>query len=227
MADAPRGGRRPRGGEHRVVHASGEGPHQRGLRGGTRGGRACAAARRRGTHLPARPPRAARPAPRTPRRKPADVPPSVQWLLDSMTLSAAWVNNARLDALAINPLGRALYSAMFTRLPAAGAVRANFARYNFLDPGAQDLPTPTGTAPLTPPSRCSEPKPDGTHTTRPCVTWSVSCPRSAPRSAPAGRSTTSACTTPASNGSAAPTSAPSNSPMSRCRCPCPSRTPTP
>jgi transcriptional regulator with XRE-family HTH domain len=83
--------------------------------------------------------RAARPARRTPRRRPIDVPPSVQWLLDSMTLSAAWVNNARLDVLAVNPLGRALYSAMFTRLPAAGAVRANFARYNLLDPGAQDF----------------------------------------------------------------------------------------
>ena len=63
----------------------------------------------------------------------------MQWLLDSMTLSAAWVNNARLDVLAVNPLGRALYSAMFTGLPAAGAVRANFARYNFLDPEAQDF----------------------------------------------------------------------------------------
>jgi len=83
--------------------------------------------------------RAARPARRTPRRKPADVPPSVQWLLDSMSLSAAWVNNARLDVLAVNPLGRALYSAMFTGLPGAGAVRANFARYNFLDPEAQDF----------------------------------------------------------------------------------------
>jgi transcriptional regulator with XRE-family HTH domain len=83
--------------------------------------------------------RAARPARRPPRRKNVDVPPSVQWLLDSMTMSAAWVNNARLDVLAANPLCRALYSAMFTRLPAARAVRANFARYNFLDSEAQDF----------------------------------------------------------------------------------------
>ena len=85
--------------------------------------------------------RAARPARRTARRKPTDVPPSVQWLLDSITLSAAWVNNARLDVLAINPLGRALYSAMFTGPAAAGATRANFARYNFLDPAAQEFYT--------------------------------------------------------------------------------------
>jgi transcriptional regulator with XRE-family HTH domain len=83
--------------------------------------------------------RAARPARRAPRRKPADVPPSVQWLLDSMTLSATWVNNARLDVLAINPLGRALYSGMFTGPTAVGAIGANFARYNFLDPAAQDF----------------------------------------------------------------------------------------
>lgn len=79
--------------------------------------------------------RAARPANRTPRRrKQAEVRPRVQWMLDSMTLSAAFVRNGRMDILAVNALGRALYSPMFVddRRP------ANIARYQFLDPSAQD-----------------------------------------------------------------------------------------
>ena len=79
--------------------------------------------------------RAARPANRTPRRrKQAEVRPRVQWMLDSMTSSAAFVRNGRMDILAINALGRALYSPMFTddRRP------ANIARYQFLDPSAAE-----------------------------------------------------------------------------------------
>jgi transcriptional regulator with XRE-family HTH domain len=79
--------------------------------------------------------RAARPANRRPRRrKQAEVRPRVQWMLDSMTSSAAFVRNGRMDILAINALGRALYSPMFAddRRP------ANIARYQFLDPSAQD-----------------------------------------------------------------------------------------
>jgi len=79
--------------------------------------------------------RAARPASRTPRpRKQAPVPPRVQWMLDSMTGSAAFVRNGRMDVLAINALGRALYSPMYIddRRP------ANIARYQFLDPSAQE-----------------------------------------------------------------------------------------
>src|SRR5919197_867079 len=45
--------------------------------------------------------RAAQPAGRAPRRRKAvDIPPRVQWLLDSMTLSAALVTNGRLDIVA-------------------------------------------------------------------------------------------------------------------------------
>ena len=79
--------------------------------------------------------RAARPANRPPRRRrQAEVPPRVQWMLDSMTSSAAFVRNGRMDILAINALGRALYSPIFDdpRRP------ANIARYQFLDPGARD-----------------------------------------------------------------------------------------
>lgn len=81
--------------------------------------------------------RAARPAKSTPRRRlTAEVPPSVQWLLDSMTLSAAFVNNGRLEIVAANALGRAMYSGMFTGTSLDADGRASFARYNFLDPGA-------------------------------------------------------------------------------------------
>jgi transcriptional regulator with XRE-family HTH domain len=78
---------------------------------------------------------AARPA-RTPqRRSRAQIQPRVQWMLDSMTASAAFVANGRLDILATNPLGRALHSPLF-----AGPRRpANFARFQFLDPAAHDF----------------------------------------------------------------------------------------
>jgi transcriptional regulator with XRE-family HTH domain len=80
--------------------------------------------------------RAARPAHRAPRRRQqAQVRPRVQWMLDSMTSSAAFVRNGRMDILAINALGRALYAPMF----ANGRRPANIARYQFLDPGAADF----------------------------------------------------------------------------------------
>jgi hypothetical protein len=55
-------------------------------------------------------------------------------MLDSMTGSAAFVANGRLDILATNTLGWALHSPMFDspRRP------ANFARFQFLDPRARD-----------------------------------------------------------------------------------------
>ena len=43
----------------------------------------------------------------------ATVRPQVQWLLDSMTGTAAYVRNARIDILATNTLGRALYAPVF------------------------------------------------------------------------------------------------------------------
>jgi transcriptional regulator with XRE-family HTH domain len=50
-----------------------------------------------------------------PRRRPAQerVRPSVQQILDSMTDVAAYVRNGRLDILAANQLGRALYADVF------------------------------------------------------------------------------------------------------------------
>ena len=69
-------------------------------------------------------------APRRPARQ--QVRPSVQRILDSMTTTPAYVRNARLDILAANRLGRALYSPILT----SPAQPANHARFLFLDPGA-------------------------------------------------------------------------------------------
>ncbi len=79
--------------------------------------------------------RAARPD-RTPsRRGRARVRPGVQRILDSMVTTPAFVRNGRLDLLAINALGRALFSPAFE-----DPIRpANLARFNFLDPAAHDF----------------------------------------------------------------------------------------
>ena len=70
-----------------------------------------------------------------PRRRPArqQVRPEVQWTLDAITGAAAFVGNDRLDLLAANQLGRALYSELY----AAPARPVNNARYVFLDPRAE------------------------------------------------------------------------------------------
>lgn len=62
------------------------------------------------------------------------VRPPVQWLLDSMQGTAAYVRNARTDLLAANDLGRALYAPVFA-MPG----RPNVARFIFLDPSAADF----------------------------------------------------------------------------------------
>ena len=80
--------------------------------------------------------RAAR-APSTPRRRAAQaVRPSVQWLLDAMTGAPTIVRNGRMDLLATNDLGRALYSPVFDH---AAGKQANIARFQFLDPAARDF----------------------------------------------------------------------------------------
>ncbi|HSN10651.1 MAG TPA: helix-turn-helix transcriptional regulator [Propionibacteriaceae bacterium] len=69
-------------------------------------------------------------------RRPArpTVRPQVQWLLDSMTDTAAYVRNARIDILATNTLGRALYAPVFEMQG-----RPNVARFVFLDPRSRDF----------------------------------------------------------------------------------------
>jgi transcriptional regulator with XRE-family HTH domain len=74
------------------------------------------------------------------RRRPAQqrIRPGVQALLDAMTDIPAFVQNGRLDVLATNTLGRALYSDLFDADPRHLGRLPNHARYTFLDPRAPD-----------------------------------------------------------------------------------------
>ena len=80
--------------------------------------------------------RSAQPAPGA-RRRPAKhrVRPSVQRVLDAVTAAPAFVRNGRMDILAANSLGRALYSQHFDSPKGP----ANSARFIFLDPRAPDF----------------------------------------------------------------------------------------
>jgi hypothetical protein len=69
-------------------------------------------------------------APRRPARQ--QVRPSVRRILDSMTSAPAYVRNARMDILAANRLGTALFAPVLT----SPAQPANSARFLFLDPAA-------------------------------------------------------------------------------------------
>jgi transcriptional regulator with XRE-family HTH domain len=79
--------------------------------------------------------RATHPTPAPVRRRPAKqrVRPEVQWILDAISGAAAFVGNERLDILAANQLGRALFSELY----AAPARPVNTARFLFLDPRAE------------------------------------------------------------------------------------------
>ncbi|MDX6586875.1 MAG: hypothetical protein QOI31_1348 [Solirubrobacterales bacterium] len=79
--------------------------------------------------------RAAQPGGAPPRRRSPKprIRPEVQWTLDAITGAAAYVGNDRLDILAANQLGRALFSELY----AAPTRPANFARFCFLDPRAE------------------------------------------------------------------------------------------
>ncbi|WP_134730793.1 helix-turn-helix transcriptional regulator [Amycolatopsis nivea] len=84
--------------------------------------------------------RSSRPATRAPsRRRDVEVPPRVRWLLDSMTMSSAFVRNGRTDVVAGNPLARALFAPMFDSATVDKRGRPNIARYIFLDLGARDF----------------------------------------------------------------------------------------
>jgi transcriptional regulator with XRE-family HTH domain len=81
--------------------------------------------------------RAAAPAaPRAPRRSaPQQVRPSVRRVLDSMIAAPAYVRNARLDILAANRLGAALFAPVLN----SPAQPANNARFLFLDLAAREF----------------------------------------------------------------------------------------
>jgi transcriptional regulator with XRE-family HTH domain len=80
--------------------------------------------------------RAAQPAaPKRRRRTQQRVRPSVQRMIDAMTGAPALVQNGRLDILAANALGRALFSELYV-----DPVRpVNHARFVFLSPRAPDF----------------------------------------------------------------------------------------
>ena len=79
--------------------------------------------------------RAARPSPAPARRPQPRIRVSVQRILDSMTTAPAFVRNGRLDVLAANPLGRALFAPAFDDPSRV----ANLARFNFLDDRSHDF----------------------------------------------------------------------------------------
>jgi len=72
-------------------------------------------------------------APRRPDRQ--QVRPSVRRILESMVTSPAYVRNARLDILAANRLGAALFAPVLS----GPAQPANNARFLFLDPAAREF----------------------------------------------------------------------------------------
>ncbi len=63
------------------------------------------------------------------------VRPTVQRILDAMVAVPAYVRNGRLDILAANPLGYALYSPVFADVTGT----ANMARFIFLNPRAAEF----------------------------------------------------------------------------------------
>lgn len=70
------------------------------------------------------------------RRSRAQVRPTVQVLLDALTLTPAYVRNGRLDLLGTNRMGLALFTNMFDE----GVYRpVNLARFIFLQPQAHDF----------------------------------------------------------------------------------------
>jgi transcriptional regulator with XRE-family HTH domain len=71
------------------------------------------------------------------RRRPVrqQIRPGVRSLLDAMTDAPAFIRNGRLDILAVNPLGEALYAPAFDD----PARPVNLARFCFLDPSAEDF----------------------------------------------------------------------------------------
>lgn len=146
--------------------------------------------------------RAAQSTAARPRRRPATVvPTSVHAMLAATTGAPAFVRDDRLDILAANPLGRALYAPLFDT-----PGRPNHARFAFLDPRAGSSGS-TGTGPPTTRSGCCARPPGGTPSTATSPPWSANCPPAARSSAAVGPPITSTCTRAGANGSVTPGSA--------------------
>lgn len=136
---------------------------------------------------------------RTPRRQ---VPEPLQALIDTMVTAPAIVQNGHLDIVAANPLGRALYGAVYEHQPEP----PNLARFIFLADRAEETfpawekAADDAVALL----RVAAPR---RRTRRPSPTWSVNSPPAAPSSAPAGPRTTYGPTAAAPRTSGTPPSA--------------------
>lgn len=79
----------------------------------------------------------ARPKARAPQKPASDgIDGAVQWLIDSITLSAVFLRNGRLDVVSSNQLARALHAPLFES-PTAERAKPNFARFHFLDPASK------------------------------------------------------------------------------------------
>ncbi|KAB2346982.1 helix-turn-helix transcriptional regulator [Actinomadura rudentiformis] len=76
--------------------------------------------------------------PRSPNRRPKrwTARPSLQWTLDTVTTGPAIIVNNRMDLLAANHLGRAMYHDVYSS-PAGPAGPPNFAHFTFLDGAAR------------------------------------------------------------------------------------------
>ncbi len=100
--------------------------------------------------------RTANTSPARARRRPVprQVRPGIQFILDGMSDTPAFVRNGRLDILAVNALGRALYSPLFAGpcSPARAARRTSPGSASSTPPPATS--TPTSTTPPARPSRC-------------------------------------------------------------------------
>jgi hypothetical protein len=107
--------------------------------------------------------------------------PNVQQLLDAMSDAPVFVQNGRLDAVATNPLGAALFSEMIVRPQRP----MNAARFIFLDPRAQTIYRDWKATPVRS-SHCCEPKPADHRMTGSSPTSSPSSPPAATSSAPCG-----------------------------------------
>lgn len=75
------------------------------------------------------------PAGRAPKTKAQRIRPAIQRIADSMVGTPAWVRNGRMDFLAANALGAALFAPVLD----SPAQPANTARFAFLDPRARDF----------------------------------------------------------------------------------------
>ncbi|MFG2793115.1 helix-turn-helix transcriptional regulator [Streptomyces sp. NPDC048419] len=83
---------------------------------------------------------AKRPARRSGRRARGPLPDSVLRVLASMSDSPAFIRNGRLDILATNRLGRALYAPLYTdRSTDRSTETVNIARFKFLTPHGRDF----------------------------------------------------------------------------------------